>query len=240
MAVLILALLGCADIDPPLVPFSNEPMLYLVLHPQTDSYGLGSLNEFALLAETGSPTQARFIIADSFVMMRESDGALFDWSLCREGPLIITPEGLDMREANYCLLEDGGGDRLGAAALAPGESYTLSVTTGFGTIEGDVVVPDTFSISIIDQDGSTAAAWAAVAGAAAYSVSLQSGGSFVSVDLTTDTIFPIPDGIATGSVIVYAFDANLTHFLGDPAVAASGLIGANGLLGAVVEASVSF
>ena len=233
----VLALAGCDD--DVIVPYREEPMLFLILHPQWAAYQPDVLEEYALFAETGSPTESRFISAEQFVMTAVADGVAFDWRQCSSGDAPVTPEGIDMRTANYCLAETGRDDLGGASGLTPGETYELRITAPSGVVRGEVIVPAAFAVTIVDGAGGTVAVWPDVAGAASYQVHVASGNTFLD-EATQDTTFVIPAALSSGTVSVYALDENLTAYLRDVRLTSSGIVGANGVFGAVGRAEAAF
>lgn len=220
------------------VPTSEEPFLYLVLNERTvdRSTPAGRVGQHALLLTTGAATESpRYRTAERFDMRRASDGAGFAWR--KENVPNGDPgslPGVSLEYWNFHLPRDA---RLGADALAPGESYELLVESGGEVIRGRVTVPEEFTASTFERDGRRIAVWPRVAGAAGYRIEAADG----RVVVQRDTSYVIPDeAIEGGTLDIEALDPNLFTYVADNRTARAGIDRGYGVFGAMTAARIEF
>jgi hypothetical protein len=185
----------------------------------------GRVGQHALLLTTGPATGSpRYRTADRFEMRRASDGAGFAWrqeKVPNEEPGSFPGVSLDYWNFH---LPAAGGAQLGAAAVAPGESFELLIETGGEVIRGRVTVPDEFTASAV---------WPRVTGAAGYRIELSNG----DVVVQPDTSYVIPaDLLGGGTLDIEALDPNLFEYVADDRTARAGIDRGYGVFGAMTAA----
>lgn len=236
MCGLLLLTAGCGT-DDVIAPESDEPFLFLVLNWRTlSNYDLETFSQHALLVTAGSPSEhPRYRSAQRFEMRRASDGAPFDWR-AHTG---LDPEAagsidfIELNWANYYLPEESSGNGLAYGDLEPGETYELEIETEGVTLRGRATMPESFTVSVLVQDGRRIAVWPRVRGAGGYIVGVEG-------ELQADTSYVIPADVpAAARLEVRAVDENLYRYLADERVGRSGIDRGYGVFGAVVFASVT-
>lgn len=240
LAALLLAGAGVGGCDGSkiVVPTSEEPFLYLVLNEKTvdRSSPAGRVGQHALLLTTGAATGSpRYRTAERFEMRRASDGAGFAWRKERvpNGEPGSFP-GVSLDFWNFHLPGDA---RLGADALAPGESYELLIESGGEVIRGRVTVPGEFTASTFERNGRRVAVWPRVAGAAGYRIEVGDG----KVVVQRDTSYVIPDDVLEGGTLdIEALDPNLFTYVADNRTARAGIDRGYGVFGAMTAARIEF
>jgi hypothetical protein len=218
---------GCtADV---LVPHTNEPMVYLVLTP--DSLTGLQMELRAVLATTATPVRVEYRSADSFIMRRASDGALFDWREDATASAVYTPFG-----GNFVLAESASTLGLGRDALTPGETYTLTISSLGRTITGRATIPARPQPVVIEGPDRRVVEWPRAAAAAMYLVETDSELRELQ-HVIVDTFFVLPDDRPETPGVpqrfrITAVDSNWFRFMRDTSTVSAGLEGAYGLFGA--------
>ncbi|HEY8469722.1 MAG TPA: hypothetical protein VIL18_08770 [Longimicrobiales bacterium] len=233
---LVALTVGCRA-DDIVVPESDEPFLFLVLNWRTlSNYDLETFSQHALLITAGSPDESpRYRSAQRFEMRRASDGALFDWRAHTR----LYPEAsgsidfIELNWANYYLPQESSGNGLAYRDLEPGETYELEIETEGVVLRGRATIPESFTVSILVQDGRRIAVWPRVRGAGGYIVGVEG-------ELQPDTTYVIPADVPAGALLqVRALDENLYRYLADDRVGRSGIDRGYGVFGAVVFAETT-
>jgi hypothetical protein len=236
----VLCLVSC-DAGAPLIARSEEPMLYVILTPDTLTPPGTALT--ALLATTGKPVSLELRSAEQFIMRRTSDGGRFAWrevettAAGRDGRPLYTPSG-----GNYLLPEHAGADGLGRENLSPGATYTIEVETLGRLLTGSVAMPARPVPSLIQDGEHRRVVWPRVSGAALYLLQIDTDDQR---NVTVrDTFYVLHDDLdalslpLTPRFRVTAVDSNWARFTGDSTVTSAGIRGGYGLFGAFVSAEL--
>jgi hypothetical protein len=240
VTVAISAAVACGDARA-LSPRTDEPMLYVVLTP--DSLVAPETLLTALLATTATPEHVEFRSAEQFVMRRAVDGAVFDWH--GVPPDDIGPDGRPRYVplgGNYALSEQATSNGLGRADLRPGETYLLDVSTGGRLLLGSTTIPERPAPAIQDGGATRTVVWPRAKGAAMYLLQIDTD-TYRDV-VVTDTSYVLREDLAPASVPeiphfrITAVDSNWARYMSDSSVAAAGISGGYGLVGAMVSAEI--
>lgn len=231
-AALAVAMAGCgSEITP---PDRDDPFLYLVLNQVVR--GTGTPTQTAFLLRTGSPTESEYLRADSFRMVRESDGAVFDWDRRGlvgpvVGPAPVGYSEADLIDGNYVMADSATGDGLGYQELEGGRAYVLRVEIDGSVIRGRTVVPGSFEVRLQTDRQRRKASWPRVPGAAGYGIRTSLGGR---LELQTDTSHILDPEMGRGDwLAVYALDSNLFSYLADDQRGRAGIDQGFGVFGAL-------
>jgi hypothetical protein len=231
------ALTGCAE--QPLVVRTDEPMLLVVLTPDTLSEA--DTLVAALLGTTGTPLSFEYRVAEHFSMRRASDDAPFVWREIDirggDGPSYF-PRG-----PNYGLAPAASAAGLGRADLVPGETYALEVATSGRVITGSTTIPARPRLVVRQRtDGRRVVEWQRDPGVGLYVVNADT--DRVPNQETADTFFVLRDDMpddllpAQPRFRITASDTSRARYLVKPEVTSAGLVGAYGLFGAMIGASI--
>lgn len=237
---LLLALSACEP-SAPLARRTSEPILTLVLTPDTLVPPDSQIT--ALLATTGTPLLAEYRVAEQFRMTRVRDGAMFDWRLLptRKGPPELLRGSVPFG-GNYGLAEEPRSGLLGRRDLLPGDSYELDVASGGRIIRGAVTIPARPQLVLIATSGTRRVLWPRVPGAELYVLSIET--DVLGSVTTRDTQYVLredrePSGPASPAFVrVTALDPNWARFMSDSSITSAGVTGAYGVFGAVTTASI--
>lgn len=233
LAALVAAqLAGTACDTPPLVPEQPRPFVYLVLNQTVRSEVEPA--QRALLLTMVRADSVVYRGAERFEMRRLSDGALFAWRSARTpGPVNFGRSGAELWRANWHLADSATSEGLGRADLEPGATYELVVETEGEVIRGRATIPDTFSVSVLQQGGERVAVWPSVDGAAGYSVDAL-GDSIRGYRFQPDTTWILT--ASDTAVTVQAVGPNVARYRADDDARRSGIEGGLGVFGALQKA----
>lgn len=232
---------AACDSSVPLVARTEEPMLYLVLTP--DSLTPPETSMTALLATTATPVFVELRSAEQFVMRRISDQATFAWAEVAPPP--PNPGGTKRHYplgGNYRLAEVATSVGLGRRDLVAGETYSLEISTQGRMITGLVTIPARPAPVVLDTGRYRIVSWPRAAAAAAYLLDVDTERQVP--PFTTDTFFVLRedrDPSAVPPILrfrITAVDSNWHRYMTDTTVFRAGVRGAYGLLGGTASASI--
>jgi hypothetical protein len=175
---------------------------------------------------------------------RRADGKPFDWSYQpRTGQIEnLFISGVDLEtEGNLRMPWSGTSGRLGRDSIAGGEVVDLLIETGGRVVNGSAMIPTKPVITIVESGGTTTMRWARSVGAAQYFVQAETDQFGLYGLFTQETSYVIlRDRTGTGMpetpyFTVIAFDSNTVAFREDSTVRRAGIIGANGVFGAMAS-----
>jgi hypothetical protein len=220
----------------PVVPSSQEPMLYVILTP--DSLQGFQTDLRALLALTGTPEEVTYLTADHFIMRRSSDGARFDWQEDVTPRHDYIPFG-----GNYVLAESASVRGLGRRDLAAGETYSVDVSVNGRSIAGSVTIPPLAAPVIVERsNGIRVVQWPRLTAAGRYMLEVET--DIMHSQSTTDTQYVLredvpPEFLSPKAYFrITAFDTNWVRYQNDRSLVRAGIVGAYGLFGASSSVSV--
>jgi len=245
IAACLLATVACHSGDTLLLS-SAEPAVYLVLsrEPEFDSPALEPIDSalFALVVTMGSPEFSPYRSVDSFSMRRASDGREFDWTSVRreDGARPFGNGLLQANTGNWRLPWIGAGTRMGRDSLKAREMYEIELLSDGRTITGQTQLPEVPALSFEHLDGVTRVHWPRDPVAAAYWVIAET--DMPGALLTEDTLYvlrrnaSLEDQPDPPFIRVIAIERNLLAMILDSTRRQSGLVGANGVFGAISSA----
>jgi hypothetical protein len=238
MLVGTLSVATACDGTLPSVPHSDAVSTYVVL--ARDSIYPGDSLVSALVATTGSPSQAVYRRVEEFTMTRLRDGATFAWSIIDLAGRPIPTRTVDLATpiaGNVTLARTSVGLQLGRDALEDGERYAIHLVTEGVLVEGNVRIPARPSPVRLQRAGQEVVAWPRVPGGAGYVIQVETDRA-PSIALS-DTEYvvrrdrPVSELPPQPRVIVRALDSNLVRLLSDTSVRSAGPQGAYGVFGAL-------
>lgn len=241
-SALFLASQGCHG-PSELIATSSDPFLYVVISPTPIPRGGSPPSDsavYALLLTTGSSVRSEPRTAESFVMRRAGDGAVFPWSSTSVPSESLTAghRGIAFYQGgNYVMAERSSATTAGRVDLKALDTLLLEISTLGVSIRGRTIVPEAPMLTLSDDGGRKVVWWPRARGAAGYMVG--AGFSYVSTDTVVD-VTPLPgfELDSAASLTIAALDTNVFLFVTDSARASAGLSGAFGLFGAVNSSTI--
>lgn len=210
----------------------DGPFLYLVLGERSIDVGgtASSPAQHAVLLTLAPGEPIVYRTASRFAM-ENWRGSRFGWmALDRTGSVTREP-GPDTMAASWVLPDDPWAG-LGAAALVPGQTYTLELDTEGEALAGATTIPAAIDARLTAGGGELI--WASVPGAAGYRVTVD--GEAI---LVTDSLFHLSaDQQQAASIVVDALDPNAWAYHTDPRAARPGLNRGYGVFGAMTRDTV--
>jgi len=227
LAGLLLAafsLASCGD-GVPLAPESTGPAIYVLL-PVASPSATATLVT-AAVTRSVSPSAVQFAAARRFEMRRLSDGVRFDWQqqdVLQQSPFLAL-------QGNYRLSDTATVNGLGRNSLSPGTQYSLVVEFDDVLVQGQVTVPQMPQPRVLQGNERDTVIWSPVVGSAGY---LDPDGRF-----TGDTLWVSERRPSRVSYTVTALERNWARYLRFTTATQEGILGALGVFGAQVSATVA-
>ena len=246
LAVLLLGTLGC-DTDPIFGSSPNDPAVYFVLSREPLAVGALAVpadsSLFALVGSLGSASAIQYRAIDSIVMTRRSDAMRFDWQILpREGAATPIARSFDLLEGgNARLLWRGSGGLLGREDLTDGVDVDLVLGSAGRVIAGVASIPTTPTITVDQVGGVTTIRWARSTGAERYWIRADTELNARFVMDAIDTSYVLKRDALPALVpsppyfVVVALDSSLAAFIGDTLRSRAGVLGAQGVFGAMAR-----